>query len=41
MDIKAAVLLELKDQISLHNQEFEGNSQNVRAYGIYIDRHMR
>ncbi|XP_042566454.1 ubiquitin carboxyl-terminal hydrolase 37-like [Clupea harengus] len=28
MDIKAAVLLELKDQISLHNQEFEGNSQN-------------
>ncbi|XP_042559999.1 ubiquitin carboxyl-terminal hydrolase 37-like [Clupea harengus] len=28
MDMKAAVLLELKDQISLHNQEFEGNSQN-------------
>ena len=31
MDMKAAVLLELKDQISLHNQEFEGNSQNVRT----------
>ncbi|XP_042559168.1 ubiquitin carboxyl-terminal hydrolase 29-like [Clupea harengus] len=28
MDVKAAVLLEFKDQISLHNQEFQGNSQN-------------
>ncbi|XP_041939407.1 ubiquitin carboxyl-terminal hydrolase 37-like isoform X3 [Alosa sapidissima] len=28
MDIKAAVVFEFKENIALHNQEFEGNSQN-------------
>ncbi|XP_042566086.1 ubiquitin carboxyl-terminal hydrolase 37-like [Clupea harengus] len=31
-ELKAAVLMELKDCIALRNQEFKGNSQNVRTH---------
>ncbi|XP_031437095.1 ubiquitin carboxyl-terminal hydrolase 26-like [Clupea harengus] len=31
-ELKAAVLMELKDCIALRNREFEGNSQNVRTH---------
>ena len=31
-ELKAAVLMEMKDCIALRNQEFEGNSQNVRKH---------
>ena len=39
--MKAAALVEFKDHIALHNQEFEGNLQNVRIYSIYMPRHIQ